>query len=79
MYNQEKDKLIKMFEKTNENGATLLISIFSYDGGAKKLAMTRSYVKKDGTVGYSNSGRLSYDEVEFLKSILDEILTEMKS
>ena len=78
MYNQEKDQLIKMFEKTNENGSTLLLSIFSYDGGEKKLGMTRSYAKKDGTLGYSNSGRLTLDEVNFLKENLDSILNEMK-
>jgi len=79
MYNQEKDKLIKMFEKSDSKGSSLLISIFSYDNGPKKLAMTRSYVKKDNTVGYSNSGRLSLEEVNFLKDKLDDIIKEMES
>ncbi len=77
-YNQDKDVLIKMFEMiTDEKGSSLMLSIFSYDNGPKKLAMTRSYNKKDGSVGYSSAGRLSLMEVNFLKDKLDEIIKEM--
>ena len=79
MYNQEKDKLIKMFEMIDSKGSSLLISIFSYDNGPKKLSMTRSYAKKDNTVGYSNAGRLNLEEVNFLKNKLDDIIKEMES
>ena len=79
MYNQEKDVLIKLYELKNDKGSSLLMSIFSYDGGQKKLGMTRSFAKKDGTTGYSNSGRLSLEEVNFLKNNLDDIIKEMES
>ena len=79
MYNQDKDKLIKMFEMKDTKGSSLLISIFSYDNGPKKLSMTRTYEKKDNTVGYANAGRLTLEEVNFLKNKLDDIIKEMES
>lgn len=76
-YDQNKDQLIKMYEKKNEMGASLMFSIFSYDNGPKKLGIMRSYEKKDGSLGYSSSGRLTVSEVEFFKDHVDEILKEM--
>ena len=79
-YNQEKDKLIKMYEfKTDEKGSALMLSIFEYDNGPKKLSLTRSYNKKDGSVGYSASGRLTLSELNFLRNNLNEIIREMES
>ena len=52
----------------------MLLSIFSYEGGNPKLGLTRSFQKKDGTVGYSNSGRLNIDEIKFFKNNSDEII-----
>lgn len=76
MYDQNKDKLLKLFEFKQEK-ATVLFSIFSYDGGKPKLGISRSYEKKDGSVGYGSAGRLSYDELIFLKENLDEITSIM--
>lgn len=73
MYEQEMDKLIKLFEYKQEKGS-LLFSIFSYKGGIPKLGITRSFEKKDGTIGYSNSGRLNIDEIKFFKNNYDEII-----
>ena len=76
-YEESKDKLIKLFELKQEK-SSLLCSIFSYDGGELKIGLTRSYEKKDGTVGYSSSGRLSIDDMMFLRENIDEIITIMK-
>lgn len=76
MYNQEKDVLIKLYE-FNEEKTNFLVSIFSYDNGKPKLGLTRSYQKKDGTMGYSSSGRLSIDEVNFLRNNIDDIIKIM--
>jgi hypothetical protein len=72
-YNQEKDKLIKLFEMKKDKGS-LLVSIFSYDGGKAKLGFTRSFEKKDGSVGYGQLGRMTLDEIKFLKDNLDTII-----
>ncbi len=78
-YNAEKDKLLKLFEmESNIPGNSLLLSVFSYDGAKPKLQITRSYKKKDDTIGYGNSGRLSIEEVEFIKNNIDEIISVMK-
>jgi len=75
-YDQERDKLIKLFELKKDKGS-LLCSIFSYDGGKAKIGFTRSFEKKDGTIGYSQSGRMTLEEIQFLKSNLDEIIEIM--
>ncbi len=77
MYNQEKDVLIKLYE-FNQGKTNFLVSIFSYNNGKPKLGLTRSYEKKDGSMGYSSSGRLSIDEINFLKNNIDDIIKTME-
>lgn len=72
-YQQEKDKLIKLFELKN-NDSSLMLSIFSYDGGKAKLGFSRTFKKKDDTMGYSSIGRMSLDEIKFLKDNINEII-----
>lgn len=75
MYNQEKDKLIKLFEYCDQDkGSSLLLSIMQYENSNPKLQITRMYSKKNGEKGYSSSGRLTKNEVEFIKDNIDEIL-----
>jgi hypothetical protein len=76
-YNEDKDKLIKMFEYTDDKGGSVMFSVFSYDNGPKKLGISRSYNKKDGTVGYGPMGRLSLSELNFFKDKIEDILKEM--
>lgn len=75
-YDQNKDKLLKLFELKKEK-SSLLLSIFSYDGGSPKLGITRSFQKNDGTIGYGNAGRISKEEVEFFQENIDEIIQIM--
>jgi hypothetical protein len=76
-YELDRDKLLKLFEMKQEK-SSLLFSVFSYDGGKAKIGITRSYEKRDGTMGYGNSGRLTIDEIKFLKENLDEIIKVME-
>ena len=64
-YEESKDKLIKLFELKQEK-SSLLCSIFSYDGGELKIGLTRSYEKKDGTMGASLRARVG--SIEFCGS-----------
>lgn len=77
MYDESKDVLIKLFEMQN-GPKSLLCSIFVYDKGSPKLGITRSFEKKDGTIGYSSGGRLTIDEMIFLRENIDEIIKIMK-
>lgn len=81
-YDASKDKLIKLFElNQNENGKekSLIISIFSFNNGPKKLQIHRSYMKSDGTTGYGQMGRLTKDEFRFLQNHSEQILEIMES
>jgi len=75
-YDQNKDKLVKLFEMKKER-ASLLCSVFSYDGGVPKVGFSRSFEKNDGSIGYSSLGRLTLDEIKFLKENIDEIINTM--
>ena len=77
-YDETKDKLLKLFEMKQEK-SSLLFSVFSYDGGKPKIGMTRTYEKKDGTMGYGASGRLSLDEIKFLKENINKIIEIMEN
>jgi len=79
MWDPEKDVLIKLFEMNGENNKSLLMSLMKYDEGEIKLQITRSYVKKDETIGYGKMGRLSKKELIFLKNNIDEMLNIMES
>jgi hypothetical protein len=66
-YDQSRDKLIKLFELKKDK-ASLLLSIFSYDEGQAKLGITRSFEKKDGTIGYGQAGTLMDLTASFTRS-----------
>lgn len=78
-YEQDKDKLLKMFEMdSGVIGNTFMVQVFSYNKGKPKLNLSRAYAKKDGTVGYSGSGRLSIEELKFIQTHMDDIISVME-
>jgi len=76
-YDEGKDVLIKLFEYEYPKGF-LQISIMSYNNGQPKIQVNRRYDKNDGTAGYGQMGRLTKEELEFLISKSDEIMSLMK-
>ena len=74
-YEQAKDVMIKSFTHLQMDGKELIFSIFSYDKGPKKLSFTRMYPKIDGTHGYAQIGRMTLEEIKFLKEKIDDIIT----
>lgn len=79
-YDANKDKLIKLFEMEDENKKkSLLFSIFSYDNGSPKLGFSRTFKKKDETLGYGALGRVTIEELEYLKNNIDEMIKIMKT
>ena len=77
-YKADNDKLIKLFENIDENENGLLYSVMSYNNGEKKLQMSRTYKKADGSMGYGNTGRLTVKELEWLLENIPSIIEEMK-
>jgi len=76
-YNPDKDRLIKTFT-LERDGGSLDFQIFSYNEQAPKLQVSRSFTRRDGTTDYGKGGRLSLDEVVFLKDNINEIIIAME-
>lgn len=78
MYDEKKDKLIKLFELEKEK-QTILFKVMSYNNAAPKLSVSSMYKKRDGSTGYGKVSRLGKEELEYLAIILPDILEEMKN
>ncbi len=76
-YDESQDKLVEQFTLTAEDESELLVSIMKYGSSDPKVQITRMFKKRDGTVGYGKMGRLTKEEVEFLKENVDKILELM--
>ena len=68
-YDARKDVAVKIWEC--ESG--LKASINQYDAGAKKFQIgPRTYTKKNGDESITKVGRLTFDEVVWLRSVIEE-------
>ena len=73
-YSKGLDKELYFANIQSEDGTVLRVSVFSYNGGDKKLQIgPRIYTKKDGEEGYRKAGRLTEGETEQLVDILPTI------
>jgi hypothetical protein len=72
MYDEKKDKLIKLFE-LDKGKTTILFKILSYDNNQPKLSISSMYEKFDKTTGYGKVSRLGKEELDFLSNILPEV------
>ena len=68
----------QLFAKSHdtENGR-LTVSIYSYNGGQKKIQISRETKDKQDNLKFAKLGRVSKDEVESLLPILTEALSNM--
>ena len=68
----------KLFAKSydTDNGR-LTVSIYSYNGGQKKIQISRETKDKQDNLKFSKLGRVSKDEMEALMPILQEALAKM--
>jgi hypothetical protein len=65
-FDSTKDNELWVDEIEGDND-TLKISVFSYNGGERKLQIgPRVYEKKNGDDGFRKAGRLTANEVDFL-------------
>lgn len=71
------DKTIKELGNQKEVGA-LIVGVYQYNGGEKKVGMSRVFEDyKTKQIGRKGTGRLGWDDVQFLKehfAELEEIL-----
>ena len=70
----------KLFAKTWENDATkLTVGVYSYNGGAKKVQITRE-LKTDRATdrpGFTKLGRMTKEELEGVLPFLQEAIGQM--
>jgi hypothetical protein len=69
-YSKEKDKLIELVGTVDSSRSKIEVAIYSYDGAAPKIAVTRFSEREDGSRGFQNLGRLTREEAEGLLPLL---------
>ena len=68
-----------LFSETKEFETTkLTIGVFSYNGGEKKLQITRENRNQQGEWSFAKAGRMNKDEVEAVLPLMGKALEEMK-
>jgi len=75
-YDSSLDKQLFSKECENENGK-IVVSVYSYNNGAKKLQITREIKNRDGKLNFAKLGRLSKDEIESILPLIQEAITAM--
>jgi hypothetical protein len=77
MYEAEKDEVVQQFKLESEYD-NLLINVMSYNKGKPKLQINREIIKKDRSTIFGKLGRLTLDEVKFIKDNIDNIIKVME-
>ena len=75
-YDNSLDEQLFAKSEDTENGR-LTVSIYSYNGGQKKIQISRETKDKQDNLKFAKLGRVSKDEMESLLPILTEALSNM--
>lgn len=68
----------KLFSKIWETeDVRLVVSVFSYNGGAKKLQISRENKDAEGEYRFSKLGRLTQEELKGILPLLQEAVGQM--
>ncbi|MBM3246644.1 MAG: hypothetical protein FJZ13_04900 [Candidatus Omnitrophica bacterium] len=68
----------QIFSKSWENDTgKILVSVYSYNNGPKKLQITRELKGREGQPAFAKLGRLSREEAEGILPLIEEALEEM--
>ncbi|HEY4485681.1 MAG TPA: hypothetical protein VI702_05075 [Nitrospiria bacterium] len=76
-YSKEKDKLIESVGSVKGPRSTIEVSIYSYDGSAPKIAVTRFAEREDGGRSFQNLGRLTRPEAEGLIPLIQTAIGKL--
>jgi hypothetical protein len=78
-YDASKDVQLNEWAMFGEDAeANLFASVMQYNGGEKKFQVgPRTYINKKGEVKFQKVGRLTKEEVEWLASIMGEVVDFM--
>lgn len=68
----------QLFSKSWENDTgKIVVSVYSYNGGQKKLQLTREIQDREGRPGFAKLGRLSKEEAQGILPLIQEALNSM--
>ena len=69
----------KLFSEVAEfETSRLTVGVFSYNGGEKKLQISRENRNQDGEWNFAKAGRMFTDEVEAVLPLIEKALVVMK-
>ena len=69
----------KLFSEVAEfETSRLTVGVFSYNGGEKKLQISRENRNQDGEWSFAKAGRMFQDEVEAVLPLMQKALKVMK-
>ena len=75
-YDSSLDK--QLYSKSWENGAgKIVVSVYSYNNGAKKLQITRENLDEEGNARFAKLGRMTKEEVQAVLPFMQEALGHM--
>lgn len=67
-----------LFSKSWENeGMRIVVSVFSYNKGAKKLQISRETQNAEGEYRFGKLGRMAKDEIEGVLPLIKEAMEKM--
>ena len=76
-YNSSLDEQI--FAKSWQgDGTTLTVGVYSYNGGVKKIQISREIANEEGKPGFAKMGRLTKEELQAILPLLQEALAKME-
>ena len=65
--------------ETGKKEGDLIVGVYSYNNGEPKLGFARYYEnKKTGEPGIKSAGRLTWEDLMYIESILEEIKSKME-
>ena len=68
----------QVFAKTWQGqGSRLIVGVYSYNNGPKKLQISRELSTEDGKPGFAKLGRLTKEELQGIVPLIQEALAAM--
>ena len=68
----------QVFAKTWQGqGSRLIVGVYSYNNGPKKLQISRELSTEDGKPGFAKLGRLTKEELQGIVPLIQEALSAM--
>ena len=67
-----------IFSKSTESETgNIIVSVYSYNGGQKKVQITRENRDKQGNLRFAKLGRMNKEELESILPLIQEALGQM--